>query len=49
MIIGDSGAKMQPEFDKNVSQSTIVNYDNPPTSGQIQDILRQKDTAKKSE
>jgi hypothetical protein len=49
MVIGDSGAKMQPEFDKNISQSTIVNYDNPPTSGQIQDILRQKDIDKKSE
>ncbi len=36
---GDTGATQQHEFNKHVADYK-VNYDNPPTSGEMQDILR---------
>jgi len=39
---GDSGYTMQPEFNKHISNYE-VEYNNPPTSGEIQDKLRKKE------
>lgn len=36
---GDSGATQQPEFNKYAADYK-ANYNNPPTSGEIQDQLR---------
>ncbi|VBB08199.1 Hypothetical protein LUCI_3468 [Lucifera butyrica] len=41
----DSGSKMQPEFNRNVSRSQVVNYVTPATGGFIQDLLRAKNDA----
>ncbi len=41
-MAGDSGATLQAEFNKNVSEQAMVNYTNPETSGQIQDKLRKR-------
>ena len=43
----DSGMDMQPEFDKNISQSPPVNYTKIASAGEIQDEIRKiKDSAK---
>ena len=40
MSKGDSGATQQEIFNENVSKQPTVKYNNPPTSGAIQDKLR---------
>lgn len=42
MVKGDSGATQQDIFNKNVSEQAVVNYNNPATSGAIQDKLRNR-------
>lgn len=42
MVKGDSGAVQQDIFNKNVSEQAPVKYNNPPTSGKIQDQLRNR-------
>ena len=43
----DSGIDMQPEFDKNMSQSPPVDYSKVTSAGEIQDELRKiNDSAK---
>lgn len=42
MSKGDSGATQQDSFNKNVSEQAPVKYNNPPTSGAIQDKLRDR-------
>jgi hypothetical protein len=39
---GDIGAKQQEIFNENVANQPVVYYDNPPTSGAIQDQLRNR-------
>ncbi|WP_371375443.1 hypothetical protein [Sporomusa aerivorans] len=39
---GDIGAKQQDIFNKNMAEQPVVNYNNPPTSGAIQDQLRNR-------
>lgn len=46
MTDGDTGATQQHIFNKNISRQAPVKYNNPPTSGKIQDNLRiQQDSA----
>lgn len=40
MSKGDSGATQQQIFNKNISKQGAAEYNNPPTSGAIQDKLR---------
>ncbi|WP_169717701.1 hypothetical protein SPSIL_045570 [Sporomusa silvacetica DSM 10669] len=42
MTKGDSGATQQDIFNKNVSEQAMVKYNNPATSGKIQDKLRNR-------
>ncbi|WP_371361730.1 hypothetical protein SRRS_30790 [Sporomusa rhizae] len=42
MSKGDGGATQQHIFNKNVSGQVSVEYNNPPTSGKIQDELRNR-------
>jgi hypothetical protein len=42
MAKGDSGATQQDIFNKNVSEQPLVKYNNPATSGKIQDKLRNR-------
>ncbi|SDE04363.1 hypothetical protein [Sporomusa acidovorans] len=42
MTAGDRGATQQDIFNKNVSEQPVVKYNNPATSGKIQDSLRNR-------
>jgi len=42
----NGGSDMQPEFDKNISKSPMVNYSKIISGGEVQDILRQENTNK---
>lgn len=42
MADSDTGATQQHLFNKNISKQPLVKYNNPPTSGKIQDKLRNR-------
>lgn len=42
MTDGDTGATQQHLFNKNISRQAPVKYNNPATSGKIQDNLRKR-------